>query len=571
MSRGRRVGQGGNVVSWLLLGLVVLAAAVYAALCLVARDKVPAGTTVDGVAIGGLRQAAAEERLAAQLGPRSRQPIPVQGGGLDTTVDPADAGLHLDVTATVRAAGGGNIFTPARLWMYYTGAGDVEPQITIDRSRLAEVVTDLAGRVDQAPVEGAVTFGAGAAVPGQASDGQRLSRGGSREAVIDAYLGLEPARLPVTALPPVIDDGAVAHAMASFARPTTSGPIRLVLGRHEVKVAPRVYTPAITMAPNGARLKPMLDIEALVKALKPVSSTVPGRPVRARIVVDRGRPRVIPSRKGVVFDRADLQRKFLAAVARPAGQRRVVIKGATASPTFTTAEARRLRVKERVATFTTGFAYAGYRNTNLARGAALLDGTLLEPGQTFSFNKAVGRPSVARGFVPGYVISGGGFTRDVDGGLSQLATTTYNAMFFAGLKDVEHEAQTVYSPRFPKGRVATVDYGKSDLRFTNDSPYGVLITARVTPSSQARDGTVTVSMWSTKRWVVTARTGRAFAKNRPPITHSTKASCEDAAGSAGFSVHVTRVFRRPGQEKVMRTERHTAVYGPSDTVVCATP
>ncbi len=43
------------------------------------------------------------------------------------------------------------------------------------------------------------------------------------------------------------------------------------------------------------------------------------------------------------------------------------------------------------------------------------------------------------------------------------------------------------------------------------------------------------------------------------------------AGSPGFSVHVTRVFRRPGHEKVMRTEKHTAVYGPSDTVVCATP
>ena len=126
-------------MSWLLLGLVVLAAGVYGALCLAAGDKVPVGTTVDGVAIGGLRQAAAEERLTARLGPRSRQPIPVQGGGLDTTVDPTDAGLGLDVTATVRAAGGGNIFTPARLWMYYTGAGDVEPQVTIDRPRLAEV------------------------------------------------------------------------------------------------------------------------------------------------------------------------------------------------------------------------------------------------------------------------------------------------------------------------------------------------------------------------------------------------------------------------------------------------
>jgi hypothetical protein len=78
-------------------------------------------------------------------------------------------------------------------------------------------------------------------------------------------------------------------------------------------------------------------------------------------------------------------------------------------------------------------------------------------------------------------------------------------------------------------------------------------------------------MWSTKRWVVTARTGRAFARTGPAITHSSRAGCEAAAGSPGFSVHVTRVFRRPGHEKVMRTEKHTAVYTPSNTVVCATP
>ena len=559
------------VVSWLLFGLVLLAAGVYGALCLAAGDKVPAGTTVDGVDIGGLREAAAEERLAAQLGPRARQPIPVRGGDLATTVDPDDAGLGLDVTGTVRAAGGGNIFTPARLWMYYTGAGDVEPRITIDRSRLADVVTDLAGRVDKAPVDGTVTFAAGSAVPGQASEGQRLSRGGSRQAIIDAYLGLEPARLPVTPLPPVIDDGAVAEAMSSFARPATSAPLRLVLGGHEVTASPRTYTTAITMAPDGGRLKPKLDLQALVTALAPVARTMPGRPVSARIVVDHGKPRIVPSKKGVVFDRADLQRKFLAAVARPPGQRRVAIKAATARPAFTTAEARRLHLKERVATFSTRFAFADYRNTNLARGAALLDETLLEPGQTFSFNKTVGKPSVARGFAKGYLISGGVFTRDADGGLSQLATTAYNAMFFAGLKDVEHEVRTGYSARFPKGREVSVAYGRTDLRFTNDSPYGVLVTARVTPANRTREGTVTVGMWSTKRWDVTARTGKDFAKTMPAVRRSAVASCEAAAGDPGFSVHVTRVFRRPGQEKVMRTETRTAVYAPSDTVVCATP
>ncbi len=559
------------MVSWLLLGLVLLAGVAYGVLCLVAGDKVPAGTTVHGVAIGGLHESAAEERLGSQLGPRSRRPIPVQGGGLDTTVDPTSAGLGLDLAGTVRAAGGGNVFTPARLWTYYTGGGDVAARLSIDRPRLSDAVTALATQVDKAPVDGAVTFGAGVAVPGQAVEGQRLSRGGSRDAIIRAYLGAEPARLAVTPLPPVIDDAAVDAAMTSFARPATSGPVRLVLAKHEVKVPPRVYTRAISLIPDGSRLEPTLDIDTLVTALRPIASTVPGRPVPARIVVEKGRPRIIRSKKGVVFDRADLQRKFLAAVTRPAGRRRVEIKGATARPSFTTADARRLRVNERVASFTTRFAFADYRNTNLARGAALVDDTLLKPGDTFSFNKVVGEPTLARGFVKGYVISGGVFKEDVGGGLSQLATTAYNAMFFAGLKDVEHEVHTVYSSRFPKGREATVDHGRFDLRFANDSRDGVLVTASVIPGTRSREGSVTVSMWSTKHWDVAVRTSKAYAKKTPAIKRSSKASCEAAVGYPGFSVDVTRVFRRPGRDAVVRRERRTAVYDPSDTVVCETP
>ena len=559
------------MVLWLLFGLVFLGAATYVGLCAVAADKVPAGATVDGVPIGGLRAAAAEERLRLQLGPRSRQPIRISGGGVTTTLDPAAAGLSLDVPGSVRAAGGGRDFRPARLWAYFTGGEPIDAQVAVDRSRLDAAVEDLATRVDAQPVDGAVTFTEGRAVRTAAVDGQRLSRGGTRESIIRAYLGNEPAELRVDVLRPAISDVAVDEAMTSFARPATAAPIRLVLARHEVKVPPRLYAPAISLTPDGGRLAPTLDIDALVAALRPVSATVPGRPVPARIVVSRGRARVVPSRAGITFDRSDLARTFLAAVARPAGQRRVPVLGATAHADFTTADARRLKVTQRVATFSTRFAFADYRNVNLARGAALLDGTLLRPGQTFSFNRTVGRPSRARGFVKGYVISGGVFTEDAGGGLSQLATTLYNASFFAGLEDVRHEVHSVYSPRFPKGREATVDYGRSDLRFRNDSPYGVLVTAHVTPSTRASDGTVTVSLWSTRRWDVTTRTGTEFHRRQPAVRHRRGASCEAAVGYPGFSVHVYRVFHRPGQQRPVRTERTTAVYEPSDTVVCDTP
>ena len=64
-----------------------------------------------------------------------------------------------------------------------------------------------------------------------------------------------------------------------------------------------------------------------------------------------------------------------------------------------------------------------------------------------------------------------------------MATTTFNAMFFAGLKDVEHKPHSFYIDRYPVGREATVAWGAVDLRFKNDTPYGVLVQANVTPAT----------------------------------------------------------------------------------------
>ena len=284
-----------------------------------------------------------------------------------------------------------------------------------------------------------------------------------------------------------------------------------------------------------------------------------------------GRPTVVPSKIGVAFDAEDLRRKFLVSAAKPKGERRVSIKGISAVATFGTADARRLKVVERVSTYSTRFPYAAYRNINLGRAAELVDGTLLEPGDTFSLNRAIGDPSVRNGFTAGYVITDGVFEQDVGGGISQMATTMYNAMFFAGLDDVEHEAHTVYGGQFPIGREATVDYGKQDLRFRNDSRYGVLVTARVVPSTPSAEGTVTVTMWSTRRWDVSAKTSRRYARTRPKVRHRHGPGCEAAVGYPGFSVDLLRIFRKPGSSTVDHQEKTTTVYEPSNTVVCDTP
>ena len=147
---------------------------------------------------------------------------------------------------------------------------------------------------------------------------------------------------------------------------------------------------------------------------------------------------------------------------------------------------RRSKIKEQVSTFTTYYPYAEYRNINIGRAAELVDGTVLKPGETFSLNDIVGERTRENGFTEGFIISNGIFKEDLGGGVSQMATTTFNAMFFAGLKDIEHKPHSFYIDRYPVGREATVAWGAVDLRFQNDTPYGVLVHATVTPSSRPR-------------------------------------------------------------------------------------
>ena len=124
---------------------------------------------------------------------------------------------------------------------------------------------------------------------------------------------------------------------------------------------------------------------------------------------------------------------------------------------------------------------------NIHRGADLLNNTVVEPGKVFSLNQTVGPRTAARGFVTAPVFAQGEFFDDYGGGVSQLATTTYNAAFFGGYADVTHQPHTIYISRYPPGREATVNYGVIDLQFRDDTRHGILIRAYYSATSVTVD------------------------------------------------------------------------------------
>jgi len=166
------------------------------------------------------------------------------------------------------------------------------------------------------------------------------------------------------------------------------------------------------------------------------------------------------------------------------------------------------------------------------------------------------------------VISDGVFKEDLGGGVSQVATTIFNAAFFAGLQDVEHKPHSFYIDRYPPGREATVSWPTIDLRFRNDTRHGVLIETVHVPSTLTTEGSLTVRMWSTKVWDVDARTSDRYAFVRPGTRFLSGRDCVPNEGYRGFQVDVTRVLRRHGEAAVDHTEHLHTSYLAADTVVC---
>ena len=575
---GRRERPGGRLVAVVVVLLVLLAGGGYVAAHAVAGDKVPLGTRISGVDVGGLSRAAAIDKLQETFGSRADRPITVSvarqgqsGTANDAKVEPGDIGLAIDYAASVDAAGAADSWSPQRQWDYFTGGGEVDAVVDVDVDLLDEKLTELSEGLGTPPQDGTVTFTADGVQTTQPQAGQAVDRDQAREAITDAFLeGERAVELAVAPAQPEIDATDLAEALESFANPAMANPVTLRFGENDVKLTPRQFAPVLAMEPQNGELVPVVDEAALAELVK--GATASGEPVDATVKLSKkGRPKVVPAKPGVTFDPGEAAQVFLGLLTAPAGSRSGPVTAKVVDAAFTTQDAENLGIKEKVSEFSTYYPHAEYRNVNIGRAAELIDGTVLKPGEEFSLNRIVGERTAANGFTEGYIISNGILKKDLGGGVSQMATTTFNAMFFAGLKDIQHKPHSFYIDRYPVGREATVAWPSVDLRFQNDTEYGVLIHAWVVPSTWSRQGKVTVQMWSTKVWDIESKTSNRYAHVPPATRTLTTPDCEPHTGWSGFQVDVTRIFRKHGESAVHHTEKFHTVYTPSDTVKCEKP
>jgi vancomycin resistance protein YoaR len=133
-------------------------------------------------------------------------------------------------------------------------------------------------------------------------------------------------------------------------------------------------------------------------------------------------------------------------------------------------------INSRISSFNTSFAASSAeRARNIELAASFINGKILMPGETFSFNDSVGERTGERGFLEAPVIVDHKVESGFGGGICQVSSTLYNAILLAGMKASERTHHTLPSSYVKLGMDATVDWNNIDFKFENTFNYPIYI------------------------------------------------------------------------------------------------
>ncbi len=473
-------------------GLVALMIGIYGVTRLAARGEVLGSVNVLDVELGGMRPdevlaalADLEERLAT-LPARAR----IEGQLVDilpaqTGFELSDASIVDDAMAVGRS---GNPVSDFFWWLtHLTSTTHIAPIGSVDPAALEEVLNgfDLTV-IGEPPFQGAVELEDGVPVARYPRAGRRIDRAEAGHRLMNVFLDLDrqPVDLPVRNEQPSLSPDDVDRAQAE-AQLMLSAPVVLTAEDGTAltfTVADLRLAFVSTTHDDPARIELGFDIAVVDTRLAEVRPEFESAPVDARFEISGYEVSIIEGRNGTLLDGEETA-DILAAASRTSLRRAELPLREGAEPEVTTARLESLDIRHLVAQFTTHHECCAARVTNIHLIADQVDGAIVASGETFSLNDHVGRRTEEDGYLPAGTIVGGEIVDTVGGGVSQFATTFYNAVFWGGYEDVEHRPHSFYFERYPEGIEATISWPLPDLVFRNDDDSGILIKTEYTDTS----------------------------------------------------------------------------------------
>ena len=471
---------------------------------LVYAGRIFAGVSVAGVNLSGLTPSDAAVRLSQTLSYPINGKILFRDGERAWIATPAQLGMVFDPSASAmtgyRLGRSDGLFGALSGQVRAGGRGvNIPPVIVFDQRVAFQYLSQIAAQINQPVVEASLKLEGTNVVaqPGQVG----------RELKIDAtliYLGAQlqtfgdgEVPLVVQEIQPQVLD---VSAQADAARQILSEPLTLVVpSAAQADPGPYVYNPEVVAnlltvqrVQNGdgqAGVQVALSPNGLRDLLLPVKNQVDRLPSNAKFIFNDETRQLDLMENSSVGRELDVGASITAineAVAR--GEHTIALVVNEAQPKGSgTATAEELGITELIWEETSYFyGSSPERIQNIEAAAAQFHGVLVAPGETFSMGAQLGDISLDNGFAEALIIYGGRTIKGVGGGVCQVSTTLFRAVFNAGFPIVErnpHAYRVSYYEQTASGGIdprlagldATVYFPLVDFKFKNDSPYWILM------------------------------------------------------------------------------------------------
>ena len=523
-----------------------------------ARGEIEQEVSAAGIDLSGLGRDDALQRMRAYE--TELRSITVRFMVKDTpfTLSPATVALDIDEESIVDQALSvkreAPVFTRFSDWL--TNSTVYEPveivvELRIDDARLDDVFDAWeVGAIAVPPYEGNILITGGRIVPEYPRPGEGIDRPVARELAATAILGFEQTVVPLPTK--FIDPELTAdqlNAWVEKANTYVNGPVTLTGTDPDVEITftrddlfNALRTELKTSSP--ATFNVWLDAAAIHPLLDPIRGLIEQPPRDAEVIVDEESKTVtvIPSRNAVVLDDSLVMASLLEAVLGESGTGPLPYAQGE-EPEFGTDDLAAWGPLRLVSSFTTKHSCCAARVNNIHLFAEKVDGAIVMPGEEFSLNGHVGERKAADGYVSAGTLVRGELIDTIGGGVSQFATTFYNAVFYGCYEDVGHKPHTYYFSRYPEVNEATINWPSLDLRFRNNSPAPIWIKTNYTGTTltvefYGNNGGRTCERRLGSRYSFT--TPRDDYRGDPAIPPGVEE--EDRKGRGGWTNTVTRVM-----------------------------
>jgi vancomycin resistance protein YoaR len=445
----------------------------------VSHNKIHSGVSIAGTDVGGLTRDEAVAAVNMYLNQIQSAPITVSSGDKTWDILPSDLGIETDVQSAVSAAydltrQSNGFVDLGRRWKLFFTHQDFPLASTVDSTKMDAVLAQIAQELDQPAVDALLKITDGQMEVVDAQEGRAVDQEALRQQLKDLVFAFKTTEVSVpimvTAPSLVVAD---LQPVMEQAQSMIGSPVQLTKGDQSWTLTPEQLSSYLDVRQedqNGVIVSmPFLSTEKMGEFFASIKELVATAPKNASLARDGTKAWVVPGVDGEKLDPEKTAEAISAASLKTSGRVAQVVVTA-AEPELTTTEAEAMGVKDLLAKYTTPEYWGtSNRRQNVRMATQYCSNVLMAPGDIFNVDDQIGPRTAARGFLTAPGIVGPGKLEDVfGGGICQVSTTIFNAVFFAGIEVVERYNHSIYIDHYPQGRDATVTADGKNLIFRND-------------------------------------------------------------------------------------------------------